>query len=229
MGELVVNKFPKSGVTEAIKSIRTNLTFSSINSKMKTILITSSTSSEGKSFISANLACAYANAGKKVIIVDCDLRRGRQFDIFRVGSKKGLSNLLVDENWKESFNDYIQGTGVENLDIMTTGVYPPNPTVLLESKKIRKVFKVLSEFYDVVILDAPPVIGLTDSLILSRLADINLIACKCKKTTIDMLNNTKSSLEGVGAKIGGVIFNGVDYKTNKYYNKYYNNSYYLEK
>lgn len=221
--ELIVNNYPKSSVTEAIKTVRTNLRFSSVNKKIKTILITSSLMGEGKSFISANLGATFANAKEKVLLIDCDLRRGRQQNIFdKDKSELGLSNLLIDDDWKENLDTYIQKTEVKRLDVITTGSIPPNPTVLLESKKLESIFSKLKEKYDVIILDSPPVQGLTDALILTRLVDIVLIVASCKKTSIDLLENTKQALENVNANIAGVILNQVEKKESKYYySKYY--------
>ena len=223
MNELIVNNYPKSSVTEAIKTVRTNLRFSSIEKDIKTILITSSMSGEGKSFVSANLAASYANSNEKVLLIDCDLRRGRQKDIFnlKIKSNRGFSNLLLDSNKRINIKDYISTTDIKNLDVLTTGSYPPNPTVLLESKKMEEILKILKENYDLIILDTPPVTGLTDTLILSRLADIVLIVARAKKTTPELLNNTKDSLEKVNANIGGVILNGTDKLDSKYYKNYY--------
>ena len=223
MNELIVNNYPKSSVTEAIKTIRTNLRFSSIEKDLKTILITSSMSGEGKSFVSANLAASYANSNEKVLLIDCDLRRGRQKDIFnlKIKSHRGFSNLLLDSSKRINIKDYINKTNIKNLDVLTTGTYPPNPTVLLESRKMEEILKILKENYDIIVLDTPPVTGLTDTLILSRLADIVLIVARAKKTTPEILNNTKESLEKVNATIGGVILNGTDKLDSKYYKNYY--------
>ena len=152
MKEIIVNNYPKSSVTEAIKTIRTNLRFSSVGGKFKTILITSSMAGEGKSFVSANLAATYANGGDKVLLIDCDLRRGRQQKLFGINgsTKLGFSNLLIDSKWKTKLNEYINKTEVSNLDVLTTGSIPPNPTVLLESSKIEEVMKELKNKYDLI-------------------------------------------------------------------------------
>ena len=227
MNELIVKDYPKSSVTEAIKTVRTNLRFSSVGNELKTIIVTSSTAGEGKSFISANLASAYAVGGDKVLLIDCDLRRGRQDKLFGIKnkSKLGFSNLLIDDKWKNNLNKYINKTKEDNLSIITTGAMPPNPTVLLESKRIEEVLEELKNKYDLIILDTPPVTGLTDTLILSRLSDIVLIVARAKKVTPEILKNTKESLEKVNANIGGVILNGLDKANSKYYSSYY---YYTE-
>ncbi len=226
MKELIVNSYPKSSVTEAIKTVRTNLKFSSVNEKIKTILITSSISGEGKSFISANLATAFANANEKILLIDCDLRRGRQHNIFGLNnSHHGLSNLLIDKNWETNIDKYLKKTEVDNLDLLVAGSTPPNPSVLLESDKMEKIINKLKDKYDTIIFDAPPVGGLNDALVMTRLADVVLIVARAKKTTEDLLENTKESLINVNANIAGVILNRVDNKSNKYYHNYY---YYTE-
>ena len=223
MKELVVQNYPKSSVTEAIKQVRTNLRFSSVNEQIKTILITSSVAGEGKSFISANLASAFATSKEKVLLIDCDLRRGRQKELFGLQrtSKKGLSNLLIDKNWSKNLKTYIHKTEIQNLEVIPIGSMPPNPTVLLESNKLDKITEELKKEYDVVIFDAPPVGGLTDALVLTRLADVVLIVARAKKTSLELLENTKEALENVNANIAGVILNRVDQKDIKYYKNYY--------
>lgn len=221
--ELIVQNYPKSSVTEAIKQVRTNLRFSSVNEQIKTILITSSVAGEGKSFISANLATAFATSKEKVLLIDCDLRRGRQKELFNLHktANTGLSNLLIDKNWEKNLKNYLHKTEVPNLDVIPIGSTPPNPTVLLESKKLESITEKIKEQYDVIIFDAPPTGGLTDALVLTRLADVVLIVARAKKTSLELLENTKEALENVNANIAGVILNRVDQKDNKYYKNYY--------
>ena len=133
VSEILVKKYPKSIVSEAIRSLRTNLQFTSIDKKIKTIHITSSVASEGKSFVSANLATAFAQAGEKVLLVDCDLRKGRQHRIFGRPNTIGLTNLLAD--YIKNRNMYIQNTGIKNLSLLTRGTMVPNPAELLSSEK----------------------------------------------------------------------------------------------
>lgn len=222
MKEVIVNSYPKSSVTEAIHAIKTNLRFSSINKKIKTILVTSSIAGEGKSFISANLATTFATSTEKVLLIDCDLRKGRQNKVFELEEeqKLGLSNLLIDENWEKNIDNYISKTKVENLDLLTTGAIPPNPTTLLESEKLDQILAQISSKYDIIILDTPPLMGLSDALILTRLVDTVLVVARAKKTTMELLENTINSLKNVNANIAGIILNRIKVKQNKYYKDY---------
>lgn len=219
--ELVVNNDPKSVISETIRTLRTNLQFASVDKKLRTILITSSVPGEGKSFIAANLAVAFAQSGTRVLLVDCDIRKGRQHYIFGCHNQKGLSNLLL-ENVEEKYSEYIQETKLKNLSVMFRGVTPPNPSELLGSAKNKELINILKENYDIVIFDSAPINGgLTDSLIMGTLVDGVVIVSAYKETPISLLNNTKKSLETVNANILGVVLNRADSKSKKYYGHYY--------
>ncbi len=217
--ELVTRDFPKAIVSENIRSLRTNLQFTAIDGNLKKILITSTNASEGKSFISSNLAMSFAQMDKRVVIVDCDLRKGRVHKIFGLPNKAGLSNLLADDI--RNLDNYIQNTPIHNLDVITCGTYPPNPSELLSSKKNKKVIDMLAMLYDVIIFDGAPINGLADSVILSSYMDETLIVTRDGATNKNDLLATKESLEKVGAKLAGIVFNAVNRKSSKYYNYYY--------
>ena len=208
MNELIVATNPKSSIAEAIKTIRTNLQFSSVDDKVKSILVSSSFSGEGKSFVTANLAVAFAQAGTKVLIVDCDLRRGRQHNIFHVENLEGLSNLLIDDVEKK-YKHYIKKTRYENIYVLPMGIVPPNPSELLAKN------------YDLVIYDGVPVGGLTDSIIMADLVDKIVIVSAYKQTPIELLNNTKKNLEKFSDKIAGVVLNKYPATKDYYYSNYY--------
>ena len=225
--ELIVYNRPKSSISENIRTIRTNLQFTNVDGDVKLLLITSSISGEGKSFISSNLAVSFAQTGKKVLLIDCDIRKGRVHKIFGIpdDNNVGLSNLLIDD-WlindaKDNIKKYVVKTKIPNLYLIPRGTIAPNPSELLGSNQAKKLFALLRTKFDYVILDCSPTIGLPDALILARLADKVLIVSAIDYTPIDMLVNTKKSLEGVDASIAGVVVNKVKGSSSSYYSKYY--------
>jgi capsular exopolysaccharide synthesis family protein len=222
--DLIVDKKPNAIASESIRTLRTNLQFSAVDSSLKTILVTSSVPAEGKSFIAANLAVSFAQTGKKVLIIDCDLRKGRQHKIFGVSGKNGLSNLLIGDITKS--DEYIAETKIKNLSLMPRGTFPPNPSELLNSKKNASLIKLLSKYYDIVILDGAPIVGLSDSLILSSLVDKVLLISALGHTPKTELKNTKKALENVNANIAGCIANNISSLHGGYGSYYY---YYGEK
>ena len=220
--ELVINNEPKSTISETIRTLRTNLQFASVDKKINSILITSSMPGEGKSFIAANLALAFAQNDKKVLLVDCDIRKGRQHQIFGTHNQKGLSNLLLEETVEDTFKNYIFKTKIPNLSVMFRGSTPPNPSELLGSAKNKSLIDLLSKKYDIVIYDSAPVSGgLTDSLIMGTLVDGVIIVSKYKTTPINLLNSTRKSLDNVNANVLGVVLNQTENKASKYYGHYY--------
>ena len=222
--ELILNSDPKSVISETIRTLRTNLQFASVDKKIETILITSSMPGEGKSFIAANLACAFAQNGTKVLLVDCDIRKGRQHYIFGTHNHKGLSNLLLDDVSK--YKDYIHNTTIKNLSVMFRGITPPNPSELLGSEKNKEFINKVKEEYDIVIFDSAPINGgLTDSIIMGTLVDGVVIVSKYKQTPVNVLNATKKSLENVNANILGVVLNQVERNSKRYYGHYYGHYY----
>lgn len=220
--ELIVDHNPKSPISEAIKNIRTNLQFSSVDGDVKNILVTSSTAGEGKSFIASNLAVAFAKLGYKVLIVDSDLRLGRLHKVFNVSNEEGLSNLLLTDVNKK-YKSFIQETEIDNVSILTRGVVPPNPSELLASDKNKQLVKLLSKKYDYIIWDGVPIMGLTDSRIMADLVDKIVIVSAYKITQFDLLKNTNNALDNFKSKIAGVVLNGVPMKGNHYY--YYSKNY----
>ena len=216
--EIVVERHPKAAVSESIKSLRTNLQFTSVDQNLKTILMTSSMPGEGKSFVSANLAASFAQTDKKVLLVDCDLRRGRMHKIFDLSNINGLSNLLADS--LSNVNKYIQKTPIKHLDVITRGTCPPNPSELLSSKKNKSLIEHLRRNYDIIIFDGTPCNGLTDSIIMSTLVDETLIVVGTGSTPRSALMATKDSLQKVNAKIAGIVPNRIARKAATYYTYY---------
>lgn len=226
--DLVILKSPKSFFAESIRSIRTNIAFSSLDDKeIKVIACTSPEAGDGKSMMTANLAVSYAQEGKKVLLIDADLRRGRQHEIFEVMniSNGGYTNLILNYKSKVDFSKYIFPTFDDNIDLLPTGPTPPNPVELLGSETNKKLINALKKKYDVIILDCAPIVGLSDSLILATLSDINLIVVSVKKTKMENLEKAKKLFAQANLKIDGVIINKVESSKNTYYN-YYSNNYY---
>ena len=217
--ELVVDELPNAAASESIRNLRTNLQFSAVDKSLNSVLVTSSIPSDGKSFVSANLAISFAQTGKKVLLIDCDLRKGRQHQIFNVSGRKGLSNLLIGDIGE--YNDYIVKTNIKNLSLLPRGTFPPNPSELLNSKKNKTFLDIVSKKYDIVILDGAPITGLSDSLILSSLVNQVLLVTSINHTPKTELNNAKKALNNIGAPIAGVVANNVTAKKGTYGGYYY--------
>ncbi len=218
MKELIIIDKPNSSFGEEIKKVRTNLMFSKVNDDMKVIMLTSSIPGEGKSFISANLAAAFAQADEKVLLIDCDLRKGRTKKIFNIPpEEKGLSDLLINRFWKNEYGDYINQTEVNNLSVIISGSYPPNPSELLASERFKELLYELKKGFDIIILDCPPIVGINDAMVLASKADISVLVANRQKTSMEVLEKSKNELEKIGVKIAGIILNGSEATDNKYY------------
>ena len=226
--DLIITKNPKSLFAESIRSIRTNLAFSSLDKEIKIIMNTSPEAGDGKSFVTANLAVAYAQEDKKVLLIDADLRRGRQHEIFNVlnVTSGGYSNLILNYKDDISLDKYICQTEEKNIHILPTGPTPPNPVELLGSENNKRLLEKLKRKYDIIIMDCTPVIGLSDALITATIADVNLITVSVKKTKMENLERVKKLFDQAGLKINGVILNKAEVSGNSYYSYYYTNDYY---
>ena len=217
--ELVIYTRPKSNISEDIRTIRTNLQFTAAE-ESKVLLVTSSIPGEGKSFISSNLAAAFAGSGETTLLIDSDLRLGRIHKIFGVSNKHGLSNLLVEQDVVDC-SEYIKKTEIENLYIIPRGTVPPNPSELLNSSNARKIIEFLKEKFDRIIFDGVPINGLPDSLIVAGMVDRVIIVSSANYTKIDELNDTKKALEKIDANIAGVVVNRTSQSKRGKYSNYY--------
>lgn len=211
---------------EEIKKIRTNIKFSSVNDDVKVICVTSSLPGEGKSLISANLAASFAQYDEKVLLIDCDLRKGRQKKLFNIPSNNelGLSKLLINKRWENEYKNYIIKTKINNLSVIPTGMFPPNPSELLANERFANLIKKLRDDYSMIILDCPPLEGLSDALVVSSQADTTVLVAKYKSTPVNLLEKSKKALDNVGSKLAGVVLNHVDKEPNTYYYGYYKES-----
>lgn len=224
--EIITYRDPKSPISELFRTLRTTIQFTNSKKKLKSLLITSTSPSEGKSWVSANLAVAFAQAGKKVILVDVDMRKGRQFSIFNVAPTPGISNFLsgVNSDGGDSNTNilaYIKETEVENLYLIPAGNIPPNPSELLASEQMLDTIESLEQICDLVIFDGTPSSLVTDAVIISRFVDTTLIVTAYNSTKMDDLENVKRNIENVGGKIAGVVINKMPISQKQYYETYY--------
>ena len=217
--ELVILTRPKSNISEDIRTIRTNLQFTTAE-KSKVLLVTSAIPGEGKSFISSNLAAAFAGSGERTLLIDSDLRLGRLHKLFEVTNKHGLSNLLVEQE-NIDYAEYIKSTEIENLFVIPRGIVPPNPSELLNSNNAKKIVDYLRKKFDRIIFDGVPVNGLPDSLIVAGLVDRVIIVASAKYTKIEELNDAKKALEKIDANIAGVVLNRTSHSKRGKYSYYY--------
>lgn len=212
--ELITVSNSKSPISEIFKTLRTNIQFMEGRENLKTILVTSVLQGEGNSWVASNLAVAFAQTGKKVVIVDADMRNGRQHSIFGLSPKSGLSNYLSGK--EEDLKKYLQKTEIENLYLIPAGEVPVNPSELLVSEKMTSLLDKLKEYADIVIVDGPPSQLLTDSLIVTRLVDTTVIVAACKKTKKEDLKKLINNIKNVGGNIAGVVLNKVPMSMKKY-------------
>ena len=223
--ELIAELDPKSPISEVFRTLRTNIQFMNTKGKLKTILVTSTFPGEGKSWVASNLAVTFAQAGKKVVLIDADMRKGRQYSIFGVSPIPGLSNYLsgigIDENQELDIVDFVQETEVDNLFIIPAGNIPPNPSELLISPQMVNLLEELKDLCDIVILDGTPNELVTDSLILTRLVDSTVIVTASKETKKENLKRAIANIQNVGGKIAGVVVNKVPVSAKRYQQSYY--------
>lgn len=207
-----------STISEQYRTIRSSIQFAtSGDRKIKTLVITSSGPAEGKSTTAANLAVVFADSGQKTLLVDADLRKPTVSRTFGLSNTTGLSNLL---STRSRLQDEIQSIEVNNLDILTSGPKPPNPSELLGSKRMDEVLQEANAAYDFIIFDMPPVTAVTDAQILSSRADGTLMVVREGVTRKDMALKAKDLLDISNANVLGVVFNGKKKSTDTSYYYY---------
>ena len=215
---LVTQNDPKNPAAEAYRVIRTNIQFAQAGKELQTIVLTSCTPNEGKTTTIANLAVVLTQAGKSVLLMDCDMRNPTVHKSFNLSNKVGLSSCI---SMGTAVADAVQATGIEGLDALTAGVIPPNPSELLGSERMKNILQRAKEKYDYVLIDAPPVLPVTDTLVLSRLVDGLIMVIDSGEIKVEMAREVKNQLVHAGANILGVVLNKVRSEHHGYGYGYY--------
>lgn len=198
------NQLSKASAAEAYKTLRTNIQFSSLDKQLKVLMVTSASQSEGKSTTAANLAITIAQSDKRVLLIDSDLRRPHIHKALSLLNVKGLTNVLVQSI---DYKDICNTVGVKNLEVLTSGPKPPNPSELIGTARMESLITTVASEYDTVIIDAPPVLPVTDAAVLSRLVDGVILVVEYGSTSYEMAQEAKDDLERVGANIIGAVLN----------------------
>ncbi|HSM56437.1 MAG TPA: CpsD/CapB family tyrosine-protein kinase [Candidatus Sulfomarinibacteraceae bacterium] len=213
--DLITLTDPRSPISEAYRSLRTNLAFYSLDDPIHTLVVTSPAPDEGKSTTIANLAVTMAQSGRKTILVDCDLRRPSLHQVFDVSNDAGFTTMVLDVEAEPPLRE----TGVENLWLLTSGPKPPNPADLLGSQQVDRLLSMLAEQADIVLIDAPPVVGVTDAAVLGARVDGVLLVLSAGKTRREHAERAKELLEKARVRlIGAALTNApVDSSFKGYY------------
>lgn len=222
--DLFVNANPLDPVSEAYRAIRTSVLFSSTEEQpLKSIIITSPGPQEGKTTTICNLAIAMAQNQKKVLLVDADMRKPRLHEIFKNKNKAGLSSYLSGQ---AAFDELVQNTDIENLSLITGGPFPPNPSELLSSHKMKEFIDAAKKKFDFILVDTPPIAVVTDAVILSRSLDGTIIVLQSGKTSRRALPWVNQLLKDAQGRIIGVLFNQISVESSGYHYYHYYHRYY---
>lgn len=216
---LITAAHPRSPISEAYRALRTNIQYSSVDNPLRTLLITSTDPTEGKTTTVANLGTVMAQAGLSVIVVDSDLRRPLLHQYFEVSRNVGLTNALLDKS--PSTDGYLQETEVENLRVLACGPLPPNPSELLNSQRMRELIEQLKEEADVLLFDSPPILAVTDASILANQVDGVLLVVDAGSTRRGVAQRGKEQLDKVGANLLGAALNKLSHRGRGGYYYYY--------
>jgi len=222
--QLITVAKPRMPVSEAFRSLRTNLQFSGIDAPLKTVLVTSASPSDGKSSVVANLAAVMAQSEKEVVLVDGDMRRPTLHKVLKLSNRIGLSDYFI--RTPEKMTGVVKKTKVNGLSIITSGSLPPNPSELLGSSRMQDVLRLLEKHFDMVLLDSPPLLAVTDALILAKSVDGVLLVVDPKKTKRGAIRQAIEQLQRLDARLLGVVLNNIKVKRSSYY---YNRDYYYSK
>ena len=217
MSELITKYDPRSPISEVFRLLRTNIQYINKDEKSTAIMLTSTTPANGKTFVTANLAITLAQANKRVILVDSDIRKPRLHKVFELENELGLSDYLSNS----TDGLYIRKTNVENLSIVTAGTMVNNPSELIGQEKFKKTIEALKEKYDYVIIDSSPILMVTDSILVSRVVDATILIAIYNKTRIDDLKSAVRRINYVGGNVAGVVVNRTKVILSQYNTKYF--------
>ena len=215
---LFFQKDPKSPAAEALRILRTNVQFFSIDQPIRRILVTSPYSEDGKTTVAANLAASLAAAGVRTLLVEADLRRAGAHRYFDMGPSPGISELMMGE---ADLSDAIRRTGFRNLSVLTCGTLPPNPSELLGTQKMIEILEEASERVEMVVIDSPPALAVTDAHVLARHVDGVVLVIRAGRTHRERAKEAKTNFERLGARLLGVVLNDVNPEDAYYYYRYY--------
>jgi capsular exopolysaccharide synthesis family protein len=217
--DLIVHNHPKSSVAECCRTIRTNITFMSADRPRKTIVVTSASPREGKTTVAISLAISLAQSGKRILIVDTDLRKPRIHRAFGKSLNRGVTSILVGEH---SAQEAIQETEIPGLSVLGSGPIPPNPAELLHTEQFRGLLAELAKSFDHLIFDSPPLAAVTDAAIISPQVDGTILIIHTQRTTREALRSALRQLRDVSGHLTGGVLNEVDLSTHRYgYSSYY--------
>ena len=211
---LITHIQPKSPVSEQYRTIRTNIQFSSVDAPVRSLTVTSSAPGEGKSTTTANLAVVMAQQGKKVLIVDADMRKPTVHYTFRLENHIGLTNVLTRQS---DLKSAIQPTNIDNLNVLTSGPIPPNPAELLASFAMKETLGEMMETFDFILFDTPPILAVTDAQIMANFCHASILVIHAGKTEAEAAKKAKALLEGAQGKLLGVVLNQKKQTQENYY------------
>ena len=216
---LVAHEDPRSPISESYRALRTSLMYTSQNNNSGLIMVSSPGPGEGKTTTIINLAITYANLGKKTLLIDGDLRKPVLHKVFKINNQLGLTQFLsgLEKKWKNIINP----TDIDNLNIIYSGAIPPNPSELLGSDEMLSLVKKLKNEYDIILFDAPPIMAVTDAIVLSRLIDKFILVVRFGITDKNSINHTLVSLGNVNTELTGIVLNDLNKKNSYYSHNYY--------
>lgn len=212
--QLITHQQPKSPISEQYRNIRTNIEFAAVDTNLHSLMVTSANPSEGKTTTTANMAVVFAQQGKKVLLIDADMRKPAMHQMFQVDNIFGLTNVLTNS---ERLEKCVQTTSVDNLHFLACGPIPPNPAELLGSKAMQELLAQAYSMYDLVIFDLPPILAVTDAQIMANVCDASILVVRSESTEKETAVKAKGLLEAAKGKLLGVVLNDREREQGLYY------------